>query len=212
MKQSTKYSSSLFLQFFAKLQELVANIAYPLQDRLPRVERVCAVDAAVKSSSLSVAAVVYELESDSVVESVVDKFDGELFPYVPGFLALREGPAMLNVLQRLKTGFDVLLVDGHGRAHPRRCGIATLLGFAAGTGSVGIAKSILVGELRPVNDYSELVVGDEVVGLCRGKFVYSQGFGVSFNDLRKVFDLFNGGYPKPLRLADKMSKETFRGK
>lgn len=68
------------------------------------------------------------------------------FPYVPGLLAFREAPALLAVLRRLASEPGVLLVDGHGVAHPRGMGLASHIGVVLGLPSVGVAKSVLVGE------------------------------------------------------------------
>jgi deoxyribonuclease V len=67
------------------------------------------------------------------------------FPYVPGLLSFREAPGLLAVLRRLRRVPDVLLCDGHGRAHPRRFGLACHVGLLAGLPSVGCAKSLLAG-------------------------------------------------------------------
>jgi len=68
------------------------------------------------------------------------------FPYVPGLLSFREAPALLAVLRRLQLRPDALLCDAHGRAHPRRFGLACHVGVLTGLPSVGCAKSLLVGE------------------------------------------------------------------
>ncbi|MDW8063486.1 MAG: endonuclease V [Candidatus Caldarchaeum sp.] len=206
--RSTNLSSSTALRFFAKLQEAVAKIAYPEEDRLQRVERVCGVDVAYSRRGTGAAAVVYDVAKAVAVETVVKRFAGRQGPYIPGFLFLREGPPLLETLSEVRSTFDVLLVDGHGRAHPRRCGIATLLGFVAGLASAGVAKSVLTGQLRPVEPHYELVVGGDVLGLSDGKTIYSQGYGISFNDLRKIFTLFGGRYPEPLKMADKLSRKA----
>lgn len=67
------------------------------------------------------------------------------FPYVPGLLAFREGPVLLEVLASLRHDPDVLIFDGQGRAHPRGLGIASHLGLFFDKPSVGCAKSNLCG-------------------------------------------------------------------
>lgn len=90
------------------------------------------------------------------------------FPYVPGFLTFREGPAMLDALLRLDPEPDVILVDGHGYAHPRRLGIATHLGVVLDQPTIGCAKSVLTGRFdEPANEFSAhtpLIDRGEVVG------------------------------------------------
>ena len=72
------------------------------------------------------------------------------FPYVPGFLSFREIPALAAAWERLTVRPDVLVLDGHGTAHPRRMGIACHAGLVFDVPTVGCAKSILVGTHAPL--------------------------------------------------------------
>jgi len=68
------------------------------------------------------------------------------FPYIPGLLAFREAPPIIECAKKLRTEPDVLLLDGQGIAHPRRFGIACHIGLLYDRPSIGVAKSWLLGE------------------------------------------------------------------
>jgi deoxyribonuclease V len=65
-------------------------------------------------------------------------------PYVPGLLALREGPLLETAVRALAVAPDVLLVDATGRDHPRRAGLALHLGAALGLPTVGVTHRPLL--------------------------------------------------------------------
>ena len=68
------------------------------------------------------------------------------FPYIPGYLSFREGPAIIEALEGLKTRPDVVIFDGQGIAHPRGVGIASYVGVLLEIPTVGCAKSRLIGD------------------------------------------------------------------
>lgn len=68
------------------------------------------------------------------------------WPYVPGLLSFRELPAALDAFLMLDRVPDLVLCDGQGVAHPRRCGLASHLGVITGLPTIGVAKSRLIGE------------------------------------------------------------------
>lgn len=63
------------------------------------------------------------------------------FPYLPGLLAYRELPAVLEALERLPVTPDLVVCDGYGLAHPRRFGLACHLGVLTGLPTIGVAKT-----------------------------------------------------------------------
>jgi deoxyribonuclease V len=116
------------------------------EDRLGPVHRIAGADVSYdrRGSKLYAAAVLLDAETLHTIAtaSVVAE---AAFPYLPGFLALREAPAVAEAVERLATRPDLLLVDGHGQAHPRGFGIACHLGLALDIPTIGAAKSPLVG-------------------------------------------------------------------
>jgi len=76
--------------------------------------------------------------ADVVEQAVVQQAVGAA--YLPGLLALREGPVLAAAVEALKQAPDVLLVDASGADHPRRAGLAVHLGWALGIPTVGITR------------------------------------------------------------------------
>jgi deoxyribonuclease V len=89
-------------------------------------------------------------------------------PYVPGLLALREGPALEAAVRALAVVPDVLLVDATGRDHPRRAGLALHLGAILDLPTVGVTHRPLHACGPPPDDlrgaHAPLRVDGETVG------------------------------------------------
>ncbi|MFI5041498.1 MAG: endonuclease V [Acidimicrobiales bacterium] len=64
--------------------------------------------------------------------------------YVPGLLALREGPLLAAAVSALGVRPEVLLVDATGLDHPRRAGLAVHLGVVTGVPTVGVTHRPLL--------------------------------------------------------------------
>ncbi|MGC9964908.1 MAG: endonuclease V [Syntrophobacteraceae bacterium] len=91
------------------------------------------------------------------------------FPYVPGLLAFREAPPLIEAYGKIRQKPAVLLCDGQGIAHPKKLGLAAHLGLCLGIPTIGCAKSRLCGEHENVTlkkGFSKpLILGGEQVGL-----------------------------------------------
>jgi deoxyribonuclease V len=137
-----------------------------LRDRLilkwtnRKVETVAGVDVSLKDKKARAAIVVLHYPDLTPVEGVTAEVDVH-FPYVPGLLAFREGPVVLQAWDKLEQKPDLLMFDGQGIAHPRGIGIASHMGLCLNRPTIGVAKSRLFGHhLVPGltrGDYADLI-------------------------------------------------------
>lgn len=135
------------------------------------------------------------------------------FPYIPGLLTFREGPALLEAWQQLQTEPDVVMFDGHGTAHPRRMGIAAHMGLWLNRPTFGCGKSVLAGTFEQPDltrgAWSPMIHRRETVGAAlRTKNKVNPVFISPGHliDLPTALDLTlrcDGGYriPEPTRRA-----------
>jgi deoxyribonuclease V len=117
---------------------------------------------------LATAAVVVIRLSDLATADHATAIKKISFPYTPGLLTFREGPAILDALHHLTATPDLLIFDGQGIAHPRRCGLASHMGLLLDMPSIGCAKTRLTGlyeePYTEKGSYSYLKDGDETIG------------------------------------------------
>ena len=138
-------------------------------DRLGPVRRVAGADVAYGRSGRVLCAAVVVMDARTL-EVVAQRTAVQpvTFPYVPGFLTLREAPAVEEAFAALHLPPDLLLVDAHGVAHPRGFGLACHLGVVLDLPTIGVAKTVLVGAALPPGprrgDRAPLLHHGEVVG------------------------------------------------
>ncbi|MEO1438485.1 MAG: endonuclease V [Bacteroidota bacterium] len=67
-------------------------------------------------------------------------------PYVSGYFSFREGPILFQAVEKIleKEAVACVIVDGHGRAHPRKMGLACWLGIKLDIPTIGVAKRSLL--------------------------------------------------------------------
>ena len=108
------------------------------------VKTIGGVDVSIKEDSTRCAIVVLRYPELTLLEAA--RADMPLvFPYIPGLLAFREGPAVLAAWSQLQNKPDLLMFDGQGIAHPRGIGIASHMGLWLERPTIGVAKSRLYG-------------------------------------------------------------------
>ncbi|MFC5719350.1 endonuclease V [Streptomyces gamaensis] len=127
------------------------------------------VDVAYDDARDVVAAAAVALDADSLTVLAEATAVGRVaFPYVPGLLAFREIPTVLDALGRLAVTPGLVVCDGYGVAHPRRFGLASHLGVLTGLPVVGVAKNPFAFRYEPPGphrgDSSPLLDGTEEVG------------------------------------------------
>jgi len=144
------------------------------------------------------------------------------FPYVPGLFAFRELPILLGALRKLTEAPDVLLVEGHGIAHPRRAGLATHLGVLLDVPAVGCAKTPLGGRWREPERrtaaWTEVEMDGETVGIAfrprpeNAPVFLSPGHRVNLASIVEIAPrLFHGHrLPEPLHLAHEAAEKARR--
>ncbi len=123
-------------------------------------------------------------------------------PYIPGYLAYREAPALLPLM--VDDG-RLHLVDGQGALHPRGAGIACHLG-ARGYSCAGAAKSLLCGEL---SGDSVLVEGVEK-GRRAGRYYVSVGSNIELDQACGALERLLGLGIDPCRRAHRLATEFKR--
>jgi deoxyribonuclease V len=144
--------------------ELQTKIKQTLYPSTPTI--VCGVDLAYYEHQAVAVLVVMEHKSKQIIE-IVHHLDTVPVAYIPGFLAFRELPLILQAWKKLTVKPDVVFFDGNGMLHPRRMGIATHASFFLQKPTIGIAKTYFLGthdelgdqqgEYQPIYDEGERI-------------------------------------------------------
>ncbi len=187
-----------------------------LADKYDKIRRIAAVDSSFIGNKKIIAVVgVFEYPSLDMLEYeyIIDDIR---IPYIPGLLAFREAPFYIKLLS--KKSFDIILVDGHGIAHPRFLGIAAHVGVILNKPSVGVAKRKLYGSIKTLGNKTMILdpKSNKIIGLVlksRGKDLYvSPGHRITVESAALfVKSLIKNYYlPVPLYIVDKLTKDLKR--
>jgi len=198
-----------FFPYATLVQRELARLYQPSGIRAEEAKTTVALDVSYSKEKAYAAAVVCQAKGEKIVEMQTGAYDVH-FPYIPGYLYLREAPSLLRVLAQVESSYDLILVDAHGRLHPRKAGLATIVGVLMEKPTVGVAKSMLTGEIRGAGRVRQVYLRGEAEGLCvrDGRTFYaSPGNMMSVEEMSKWLGSRDYAYPRELVRADALSKE-----
>ncbi|EFA85543.1 endonuclease V [Heterostelium album PN500] len=190
------------------------------------MEDACASIVILKYPSLKVVYEIYE-------------FVKLTLPYIPGFLAFRECPSLIPLIERIKTERpelfpQVLLVDGNGMLHTRGFGLACHLGVLADLPTIGVGKTFFcvdgmsskqvkldvakhcksAGDYLPLQGESGKIWGAAVISHSNSTnaIFISQGHRLSLDSSLKIIRACTttNRVPEPVRQADLRSRDFIR--
>jgi len=148
------------------LQKKLAGLVQTRNSFEP-VRTVGGLDVGFSGADARAAIAVLDVSSLALIDSAVANVNVS-FPYIPGLLSFREGPAVIAALEAVTIKPDLLILDGQGLAHPRRFGLACHIGVVTGMPTIGCAKSRLCGTYREPGwnrgSHTALNDHDEVIG------------------------------------------------
>jgi deoxyribonuclease V len=197
----------------AELQRVLSRMII-ISDDTPKhlMRKVCGVDVSYYKNKAFCSAVTMNRYSCEIIETK-ESMASIGFPYISGYFMLREAGPIFMTLKKLKSSFDVLIVNGHGILHPRRMGLASFVGLLIEKPTIGIAKRLLCGT---ENDGGYVSIDNHICGKKiagnRHNYIYvSVGHKISLGtSIELVNDLFKGGgnLPEPLNTSDHISKRS----
>ncbi len=147
-KMATNCATQFSPALINRLKNLQIQIAQQVViEPCPKIKTIIGLDVAYDSHQklAAAAAVVFSFPQLQrlQIQTIVQKL---CIPYLPGLFAFRELPLLFRVLKHLPSyPHSLIMCDGHGLAHPRRCGLATHLGVKWHIPTIGVAKNKLIG-------------------------------------------------------------------
>lgn len=184
---------------------------------------IAAMDIAFPSPDVMRAAcVIWDVHTRSVIETLTHEVLCT-FPYITGYLAFRELPGYLALLQHARESLvlpDLILVDGQGILHPRRAGIAVHLGVMTGYRTIGVGKSRLAGKAMGAMQMigyakgQHLELHQEMAGIeithptKKQKLFISPGQRMDVAGCLKLYEALQSAEDlcPPITIADRLSK------
>jgi deoxyribonuclease V len=206
-----------YLSIYSDAIELQREIAKKViaEDILHKeIEYICGIDVSYKMNAAYCSAAIIKKNTLELIESV-DSKSVVRHPYISGLFILRESKPILTTLKSLKNHFDLLLIDGHGLLHPRKCGLASYIGVLIDKPTIGVAKSLLCGSIMEDQsiEYDGTVLGFTIKKEGKKQIYVSVGHKISLTTAIQIIKKITKKeewIPEPLRIADLNSKKLVK--
>jgi len=130
-----------------------------IKDEFEEIKLVGGVDQSFIGNKVISAFVVCDYKTMEVVEKKHAVVETSV-PYIPGYLSYREAPAVVETFLKIENKPDIILVEAHGIAHPRKIGMASHVGLLIDKPTIGVAKNLLVGNIKE----DKIVLEEKTVG------------------------------------------------
>ncbi|KON27813.1 hypothetical protein AC481_03850 [miscellaneous Crenarchaeota group archaeon SMTZ-80] len=177
---------------------------------------VSGVDIAYLKEEAIIGIATFDFQNKRLVDRIIE-IEKAKFPYIPGFLAFREGLPIINVIKKMGIDSDIYMINAHGIAHPEGCGCASHVGVLIKKPTIGVASRILCGscKLKPtkVGEWSPLNHNGKKVGAvlkskdgCR-PIIISVGNMITLEKSISIVKEFlkDGKLPEPLKAAHEIA-------
>lgn len=170
------------------------------------IRNVCGIDVSYKDLNAFCSAVIVNKNTLEIIEIANEKSIVK-YSYIPGLFMLREAKPLLRTLRLLKNKFDLVLIDGHGILHPRKCGLASYIGIMIDKPTIGVAKTLLCGSIMENHyvEYNKTILGYKISKDDKKNIYVSVGHKISLEtaiDIIKKLTKKTEFIPEPLRIAD----------
>ncbi|OZI12995.1 endonuclease V [Bacillaceae bacterium SAS-127] len=175
LANGTDFDEETLIKEFSNIQsELLPKVILENQFQKEELQLIAGVDLAYWDENDKTygtcCIVMIDYRTKEVVETVYS-YGVITTPYIPGFLAFRELPLILEAVEKLTKLPDLYMFDGNGHLHYRHMGIATQAAFFLNKPTIGVAKNYLkiqeVDFIMPENEksaYTDIVINNEVYG------------------------------------------------
>ncbi|KAK6043379.1 deoxyribonuclease V [Cooperia oncophora] len=146
---------------------------YPVQtvESIEEVEVVGGIDISTSKNNNDFAVVAFSIfEYPSMRRlAIFDDVAVITNPYITDYLAVREAAPVADFINKVLADHpdlrpDVILCDGNGQFHIRRCGLACHIGALTGIATIGVAKNLNLSLLKSVGAREDVIkAADELI-------------------------------------------------